>query len=166
VLCTQYLGVANLGVVASNSFLCTVGHRSEWKVKKKNLLRSGLSLFTHHRRQDLPVRGSKRLHQIEVQSQAPNCQAYATKILSSSGIHSSTPLHHFAAATVPALYYSCWCSNPLAKLLMVNNFGHNLDGQWQALTHGILVQLEIFDLLLCEYIHRMSNSSIIFIASN
>lgn len=49
---------------------------------------------------------------------------------------------------------------------MVDNFGHNLDGQWQALTHGILVQLEIFDLLLCEYIHRMSNSSIIFIASN
>jgi hypothetical protein len=60
---------------------------------------------------------------------------------------SSTPLHHFAAATVRALYYSCWCNNPLGKSLMVNNFGHNLDGQWQALTHGILVQLELQSLI-------------------
>jgi len=38
------LDVANLGVVASNSFLCTVGHRSEWKVKKKNLFEVRLEL--------------------------------------------------------------------------------------------------------------------------
>jgi hypothetical protein len=51
-----------------------------------NLLRSGLSLFTHRSRHDFPVLGSKPFVLMELQSRAPNCLTYSTKISSSSGI--------------------------------------------------------------------------------
>lgn len=51
------------------------------------LLRSGLSLFTHRKRHDFPVLGSNPLVLMELQSRAPNCRTYSTRISSSSGIH-------------------------------------------------------------------------------
>lgn len=51
------------------------------------VLRSGLSLLTQRRRQDLPVRARRPLDRMELQSRGPCFRTYSIRISSSSAIH-------------------------------------------------------------------------------
>jgi hypothetical protein len=68
-----------------------------------HVLRSGLSLFTQRRRQDLPVRGSKPLDRMKLQSRGPCTRTCSSSTPSSSAVQCPfrTASHPPAASLLP-----------------------------------------------------------------